>query len=58
MSKVAIATAARKLGFVREKQLLPPGHVLVVFHRQILVNSKISELSLNLSLTHLRAVMN
>ena len=58
MSKVAIATAARKLGFVREKQLLPPGHVLVVFHWQILVNSKISELSLNLSLTHLRAVMN
>ena len=45
----------RKLeAFVWEKQLLPPSHACMVFHK-ILVNSKIFKLSLYLSLTHLRA---
>ena len=40
MSKVAIATAPRKLeGFVREKQLLPPSQVLVVFHTNPVLKS-------------------
>ena len=45
----------RKLeAFVWEKQLLPPSHACMVFHK-ILVNSKIFKLWLYLSLTHLRA---
>ena len=54
--KSCYCNGRRKLeAFVSEKQLLPSSYACTVFHIQILVNSKIFNLSLNIFLTHLRA---